>query len=51
MEKLTETERQHIYDSIGILEQKLLDQYGENASFQIYFSKEYRVEYVDGIKQ
>ena len=51
MEKLTEAERQHIYDSIGILEQKLLDQYGENASFQIYFSQEYRVEYVDGIKQ
>lgn len=51
MEKLTEAERQHIYDSIGSMEKSLLGQFGESASFNIYLSEEYQVEYADGRKQ
>ena len=32
------------------IEKKLLEEYGENASFEILCS-DYSVEYVDGVKQ
>lgn len=49
--KLTEEEQQILFNSIKTIEKKLVQKYGENASFKIYFDKEYKVEYVDGEKQ
>lgn len=46
--QLTEQERQQLFDSMKIIERKLLEKYGENASFDIYFNEEYQVEYKNG---
>lgn len=51
VEKLTEQEQKILFDSIKTIERKLLQKYGENASFEIYFDKEHKVEYIDGVKQ
>lgn len=50
VEKLTEQEQQTLFDSMNTIERKLLQKYGENASFKIYFDKEHNVEYIDGDK-
>ncbi len=51
IEKLTEQERQVLFNSMENIERKLLQKYGENASFEIYFNDAHQVEYVNGIKQ
>lgn len=51
VEKLTEEEQQILFDSMKNIEEKLLDKYKENASFEIYFDKEHKVQYIDGNKQ
>lgn len=51
VEKLLEIEKQNLYDSIHELELKLLEKYGDNASFKIHFNQEYNVEYISGVKQ
>lgn len=51
VEKLTEQEQQNLFDSMESIERKLLQEYGENASFEIYFDKGHQVEYIDGVKQ
>lgn len=50
LEKLTDEQQQNVLNSMERIEQKLLETYGENASFQIYFDSEHKVEYVDGEK-
>lgn len=50
-EKLTYTQQQHVLDSMERIENKLLEEYGNDASFELYFGEGYRVEYVDGKKQ
>lgn len=50
LEKLTDEQQQNVLNSMERIEQKLLDTYGENASFQIYLDSEHKVEYVDGEK-
>ena len=49
LEKLTEEERRHVLDSLEPLTQRLLERYGENASFSIYLDGEHRAEYRNGI--
>lgn len=44
LEKLTDEERQHVFDSLENIEKKLCDKFGENASFRIYFDEEQQVE-------
>lgn len=50
LEQLTEQEQENVVNSLENIEERLLDKYGENASFQILY-KEFNVEYVDGVKQ
>lgn len=50
VEKLNEDERQHMYNSMENIEKKLLEKYGENADFEIYFAEGYKVKYKDGKK-
>lgn len=50
-QQLTAEEQQHVLDSFAPLQDLLLEQYGNNASFELYFSAEQQVEYVDGIRQ
>lgn len=47
---LAEEKRQNIYNSLTIIEDRLLKVYDEKASFRIYFNDQYKVEYEDGIK-
>ena len=51
VKKLSEQEQQTLFDSMKIIERKLLQKYENNASFEIYFDKEHNVEYIDGNKQ
>lgn len=48
LEKLTEEEQQNLLATREKLEQKLLEEYGDNASFEIYFADGNKVEYVNG---
>lgn len=50
-EQLSEEEQQHVTDSFEAIQQELLEQYGEDATFELYLGDGYRVEYMDGIKQ
>lgn len=45
VEKLTEQEQQHIFNSLEAIENKLIKKYGENISFEIYLNKENKVKY------
>lgn len=50
LEKLTEEEQQHLLATRENLEQRLLEEYGNNASFEIYFANGNKSEYKDGKK-
>lgn len=50
VEKLSDTEKTHLMNSLNTIEQVLLDRFGEHASFKIYFDSEHRVEYENGKK-
>lgn len=50
-EKLSNEEQQHVIDSFDAMQQALLEQYGNHASFEIYLGEGYSVEYIDGVKQ
>lgn len=51
IKKLTDEEKQKLFDSMTTIEEKLLEDFGSNASFKIYFSNDYNVEYSDGVKK
>lgn len=48
VEKLSNTEKTHLMNSLNTIEQVLLDRFGEHASFEIYFDQNHRVEYENG---
>ena len=50
LEKLTEEEQQNLLATREKLEQRLLEEYGDNASFEIYFADGNKSEYDDGKK-
>ena len=50
LEKLTEEEQQNLLATREKLEQRLLEEYGDNASFEIYFVDGNKSEYEDGKK-
>ena len=50
LEKLSEQEQENVVNSLENIEYRLLEKYGDNASFEIHYD-EYNVEYVDGMKQ
>lgn len=47
---LTEEEQQNLLATREKLEQRLLEEYGDNASFEIYFADGNKSEYEDGKK-
>lgn len=50
VEKLSDTEKTHLMNSLHTIEQALYDRFGEYASFKIYFDREHRAEYENGQK-
>jgi hypothetical protein len=50
LETLTEEEQQNLLATREKLEQRLLEKYGDNASFEIYFADGNKSEYEDGKK-
>ena len=50
LNKLTDEEKQHLFDSMEKIEKDLLKKYGKNASFEIYIDENHKVEYKDGVK-
>jgi hypothetical protein len=50
LNNLTEQERQNVSDALDRVEKRLLETYGEHASFEIFFDGK-RAEYVNGEKQ
>ena len=48
LEKLSEEEQQNLLGTREKLEQRLLEEYKEDASFEIYFNKNNKSEYADG---
>ncbi len=50
LEKLSEDQQANVLTSLEALEQKLLQTYGLNASFEIYLDSEHKSEYKDGKK-
>lgn len=50
LDQLTDEERQNVLDSFETIERKLLEKFGDQATFTIYFDKDHRVEYIDGKK-
>lgn len=51
IEKLSDDEKQKLFNSMSTIENKLLEDFSSNASFKIYFSKDYNVEYLNGVKR
>lgn len=51
LEKLTEEEKQNLLKTREKLEQRLIEEYKDNASFEIYFQKENKSKYKDGKKE
>ena len=49
-ESLSEEEQENVKDCLEKIEERLLDKYGDDASFELYCG-DYDVEYVDGEKQ
>lgn len=49
-EKLSEEQQKNLLDNFDVIEKKLLEKYGENASFEMRFNDEYKVEYEKGKK-
>ena len=50
LEQLSEQEQENVVNNLENIEKRLLEKYGDNASFEIICDK-YSVEYVDGVKQ
>ena len=50
LDKLTDEEKRHIFDSMEKIEKNLLEKYGNNASFEIYIDENHKAEYKDGVK-
>lgn len=50
LEKLTDAERSHLLNSLHTIEKALLDEFGEDASFKIYFDDTHETEYEKGQK-
>lgn len=50
-QKLSEEQQENVLDYFEILERKLLETYGENASFELYFNDEHQAEYVKGVRK
>ena len=50
LEQLSEKEQENVVNSLENIEKRLLEKYGENASFQILYG-EYNVKYEDGVKE
>lgn len=48
LKKLTEEEQKKLLGTRESLEQRLLEEYKEDASFEIYFNKNNKSEYIDG---
>lgn len=48
LNKMTETKKSHVLNSLPSLTNKLLETYKDNASFKIYFNKENQIEYENG---
>ncbi len=51
IDQLTEAQQQHIIDSMETMEKKLLEKYGDYASFKIMIDQNHQVEYVNGQKK
>ena len=49
LEQLTKEEQENVVNSLENIEKRLLEKYGNNASFEISYG-EYDVEYVNGVK-
>ena len=49
LQQLSEEEQQNVINSLANIEKRLLETYGENASFEILHA-EYTVKYADGVK-
>lgn len=49
LEQLSEEEQENVINSLANIEKRLLETYGENASFEILHA-EYTVKYADGVK-
>ena len=50
LKQLSEKEQENVVNSLENIEKRLLEKYGENASFQILYG-EYNVKYEDGVKE
>lgn len=48
--KLSDKEKQEVYDKIEIIEKELLDRYKDNASFEVWVDSEHIIEYKNGVK-
>lgn len=48
--KLSNEEKQEVYDKVEIIEKELLDKYKDNASFEIWVDSEHIIEYKNGVK-
>ena len=51
VEKLTEQERKNVLEALNRIESRLVEKYGDHASFEIIFDGEQIVEYRNGQKQ
>lgn len=49
-EKLTEAERENVINSLNIIKNKLLDKYGDIASFEIYLDESNNMKYKNGVE-
>lgn len=47
-EKLSEEQQNNIFENFDVIKEMLLEEYGDNASFNIYFDAEHKCEYRDG---
>ena len=50
LEQLTKLEQENVLNSLEEIEKRLLEKYGNNASFQILYN-EFNVKYTDGVKK
>lgn len=48
--KLSDEEKQEVYDKVKVIEKEILDRYKDNASFEICIDKDHIIEYKDGVK-
>lgn len=49
--KMTDEQKVDLYNGYDKIISNLLEKYGEEASFKIYFDAEHKVEYINGVKQ